>query len=481
MGDILRYVALDAGDKPETLLDLNDMSTLMTVRDSFKVTAPVKQQVNSASGRRYGGSTQVAETHENGSIAWVAMVSGATADACLAKVAELLAQIEANPWEMLIEWQPDGASKATYYEVRGTAQWDTEYKWASFAGAQMLLVSVTVPVGPLAQGLPVVVLESGTEELPQVLSLESIEGDAPAKAQVAVKTEGGEAPPIWALLGWAAKPVAGLAQAPFGILEGESATLSNWSKTLRANVRGGAAAQVAEAKSGTTYRAGWLVDPATMVPDSFGNEIAVEVWARVYMAATVKTPIFTLSAQPQDGTNFGAARYSDEWGSKGKQLVVPSADAFRFVRLGTVRMLVDPVRPREWNLVVEATVGSGSSGNLSLDYIVCVPVTSRACSPSNKENDSSYPKFIASTETTVKTINHDLSALVRRPEREYGHPDHGLGGQLLEMPPGETQLLVKLSSLVPDNPSVSEASEQLAHKATTVIVKVTPRWYLARH
>jgi hypothetical protein len=281
-------------------------------------------------------------------------------------------------------------------------------------------------------------------------------------------------PPIWALLGWATKPTTGLAVPPFGILDSATASeITGWTYKTTAGARTGGAL-VGSVVNAAAY---WQVDPATMTPDSFSGELAVEVWARVLLSAGLSSANLTLSAQPQDGVGYGAARYTDEWGSSGRPLSLPEgSDRWRMTRLGTLHLLCNPLAPRIWKLVVEGS--SIAAAEWGLDYLLVVPSMQRACSPSSKPNNAAYPPFIANVGATVKTIRSNLSGLIAEPGKN-GHPDHGLGGQLLEVPPGESELLVKLSSLVPDDPTVSAASEQLAYESQ-VRVLVTPRWFLAR-
>jgi hypothetical protein len=680
MSEILRYVTLDVGGRPSVVLDLEDGANFLVARESFIVTFGQggKQAVVSAADRRYGGEKQHGETTPNGQVTWTAMVTGASADGAIANVEAMLAQLETIPQSLLLEWRPDGASQSAYYDVRGTGSWTPKYKWVEFAGAQMMMFDVSIPVAPLARGLPLDILDlfavdtrsdytydaglqaneevaggalkcaanpnneqiarhtargyqygdnqqtwkyapkatitgwkgggavkaidatnrleayvedNGTnsilkidkvvagartnlattnlvarvasgvfywvrgriegnvvtaeyftaaptpmgapistinytlaagaerttfgeavkgyacriwtpktvgaeldeyavapytyrnQSLPALLSLGgTVPGDGPARADVTVTPSGGAAAPIWAHLAWGKKPAAGLAQAPFGIIEAETAgNLSGWASTANANSRGGTMLKDAAALSTDVYTASYEVDPSLLAADAFQTEVAVEVFARVMMDSTIVTPTLTLSTRPQDGTNYGAARYTDEWGSAGKLLTVPASgtEKFRMVRLGTLRMLVDATRPRVWLLWLAGAVGAGSSGAWGVDYLVLVPATQRACGPTSKANDSGYPQFVASTAETSKQVKADLSATTAKPPA-YGHPDHGLGGQLIEPPGGvENQLLVKLSSLVPDDPTSDATSEQLAHTAT-VHVAVTPRWQLLR-
>lgn len=677
MADTVRLVTLDAGGRTEVIADLNDFISFMFVRDSFTITAPQKQPILASAERRYGGSRQVGESHENGAVSWSALVKGNTADECIAAISTLTTLLERTDGDLFIEWLPDGAStsKRTLYEVRGTGTWSPRYQWAQFAGAQSLVFEVAWPVAPRARGLPMNVLDgfdvdtrsdytydsgvaasetvsrsalfgvgtlsterraihtirgylfidslqqvaptpgttltgfkagvvvkrisattylelyvdddgttsrmkldtviagvranlgtatltrlvaatkfwvratilgnvvkcdyftaapgplttptstisrtlaganittfgaavaggygrvfvpqdaaaslddyiaiahsSGSVTLPAVVQFGTpIPGDAPALADITVTHSGGTSAPIWALLGWTRRPGAGLAPAPFGILEAEAAgNLSGWIVTADAAGRGGSVLKDTAASSADVFSASWEVDPSLLVPDEFEDEVSIEVWARVLLSSTSVSPTFVLSARPEDGLSFGAARYTDEWGQTGRILTKPSSGSglYRYTRLGTLRLRVDPRRPRKWLVWLGASVGIGSSGVFGLDYLKLVRSRQRACSPSGVVDDTGYPDFMSSTAQTSKTIRTDLSAMVASPPK-WGHPDHGLAGQLIELPIGSVDVACKLSSLVPDDPTVNANTEQLAHTGT-VEMNVTPCWHLLR-
>lgn len=675
MADILKAVTLDIGGRPVVSATFDDQLSIFVTRSTFKITGPAKTPIQSTPDRRNAGSRQVGETTDNGSISWTNMIVGSSQDDCIERVEALIAQAEETQGKRLIEWRPDGSSRTSYYEIRGTYGWMPLYDWAPFAGSGVMSVELTVPIAPLARGLPLDILDiftvdtrgdytydsgaaaneevtggelkaaanlstenraihaargyqyadnqqtakytpgatitgwksgvvlkrisattyletyiedNGTNSilkidkvvasarttlnstnlparvkngtafwirariegnlitpeyftatptpmsapawnltwtlaggdiatfgagvkgapgrvwipktagaacdeyavepytyrnatLPTSLPLGgTVPGDAPALADVTVTPSGGAAAPIWALLAWAKTPVAGLAQAPLGIIEAETAgNLAGWAIEANAFARGGKALIDKAAAATDTYTASWEIDPSLLAADAFQSEVAVEVWARVTLANTIVTPTLTVSTRPQDGTSYGSSRYTDEWGSAGKLLVTPSAgEAWRFLRLGTLRLLVDTTRPRIWLLWLSGSVGAGTSGAWGVDYLMLVPASSRACGPSSKPNDGTFPPFVSSTAETSKVIRCDLSATVAKPPA-YGHPDHGLGGQLLEIPPGEVTLVAKLSSLAPDDPTSDATTEQLAHSAT-VHAAVTPRWNLFR-
>ena len=319
-------------------------------------------------------------------------------------------------------------------------------------------------------------------DLPAKLPLGFVKGDAPGLLEAAIRTSGGAAAPIWALLGWWGLPTAPLSSsvAPVGLVEAETGTsLSGWAVTADADYRGGSGLQLTTAGAGTAS-ATYVLDPSTVTRDDYTQgELSVEVWARVELASTVVSPKLTLSASPNAGASFGQTRYSDEWGSAGKLLTLPSSGTrFRFVRLGTITLHSDPSRAVKWNLNVGGSWAAGSSGIFGLDYFCVMPIRRRAAVASSKPNDTSYPKFIASTSDTTKTIRSDGSGLVAS-AAGTGLPDHG-PGFVTELPVGHCEALVKLSSLVPDDPTSDATTEQLAHTNTVVTLSHTPRWAFLR-
>lgn len=302
----------------------------------------------------------------------------------------------------------------------------------------------------------------------------TIVGDAPALGNVEVTPSGGAAAPIFALIAWTQRPgTPSLGTAPFGILEAEDGDIgTSWTETADGDYRGGSGLQLTTAGVGSANTS-FAIDPSVVIPSEYAfGEIDVEVWARIEIASTVVAPTFVASS-------LIPLRYTSEYGLAGKTVVLPSSGTrFRFVRLGTVRMLVDTVEAPVWTLNIDVSWAAGSTGTLGLDYLVLVAASSRALSPSGKANGSSYPKFLSVTTERTKVIQSDLAGRVSftSPER---FPDHGLGGSLIELPPGDVSAVVKLSSLVPDDPTLDATTEQLAH-SSTVHFAVTPRWHLAR-
>ena len=319
-------------------------------------------------------------------------------------------------------------------------------------------------------------------DLPAKVPLGYLVGDAPPLLDASIRTSGGSAAPIWALLAWWGLPTTPLSSsvAPVGLVEAETGTsLSGWAVTADADYQGGSGLQLTTSGAGTGS-ATFVLDPSTVTRDEYTQgELSIEVWARIEIASSVVSPKLTLSASPNAGASFGQTRYSDEWGSAGKLLTLPSSGTrFRFVRLGTITLHSDPSRAIKWNLNVGGSWAAGSSGTFGLDYLVPVPIRQRVAGATGKANDSAYPKFIASTSDTTKTLRSDGSGLVAS-GAGTAFPDHGLGG-VLELPIGYGEVLVKLSSLVPDDPTSDATSEQLAHTNTVITLSHAPRWAFLR-
>lgn len=318
--------------------------------------------------------------------------------------------------------------------------------------------------------------------LPEKLALSGpIPGDAPALCDIQVTPSGGAAPPVWALFGWTRRPTTPMSStvAPFGLIEAETGTdLSTWAVTADADYSGSSGLQATAAGAGTAA-AMFAVDPSTLEPDDFAmGDLDLEVWARVELASTLVSPRVTLSARPTAGVSFGAERFTGEFGATGKLLTVPSSGLrFRFVRLGTLTLASFPDEPVSWTLRVAASWSVGSTGVFGLDRLLCVRAKQRAAGPTGKANDANYPKFVASTSETQKIVRSDLSGRVAAPPANP-FPDSGLGGSTIELP-SAADVAVKLSSLVPDDPTLDAATEQLSHSAT-VHLDVWPRTFLLR-
>lgn len=323
------------------------------------------------------------------------------------------------------------------------------------------------------------------QTLPQKLSLYgAIPGDAPAKGDVTVSTASADAAPF-ALAAWS--PRAGASslgsKVPFGIIEAEGGILpSGWSVTADADYRGGSGLQQTAVGSAISPIFSAEIDPATLIPDDHRQEeIDIEVWARFEIASSLTGLTIRTSVYPSLFGDYSLSRYAHEWGTSGKTPTMPSSGTrFRFMRLGTLTVPVRRVGgPVGWYLEIAPTT-TGGTGVLGLDYVIVVPVNARALSPTNKALNTSYPRFLPAGVTSNKTVRSDLSGLIGIPGGSGNQTTaNGLGGSPLELPVGNVDMLVKLSSLVPDDPTSDTTSETLAHTAT-VTVSPIPRFQYLR-
>lgn len=482
MADRRRIVTLDAAGAATTLKDLADEVTFYAVPDSFQVRSATRKTVMAQHQRRYAGARPVSESHDNGAITWKAFITAASPDAVNSALEGMLSVLEQPRLDLFFEWRPDGATNSVFYEIRGPAKWQLDYSQRRYSGANALLVDIEIPVGPLCRRAPSTQTISSTTFPLHKTDLSAISGDAPALCDVTVRSSGGSAP-IWALIGWWKRPGTPLSGSvpPVGIIEAESMSgLSTWAAIgSDGSFRGSNGVRVNTSGAGTA--SGYVVvDPSTLAADDFtAGTVDIEVWARVEIASGVVGPKLTLSLEPNAGAGFGASQYSQEHGSAGKLLTLPSSGTrFRHTRLGTLTMPVNPAAPLKWNVKVAGSWAGGSTGNFGLDYLVLVPVRQRACGKTGVANDSSYPKFISSTSDTSKTIRSDLSGLVASGAGTAGM-DSGLGGSPIELPPGNVDMVLVLSSVVPDDPTVDTSSGAKEHTGVTGSLRVTPRYWLA--
>jgi hypothetical protein len=311
-----------------------------------------------------------------------------------------------------------------------------------------------------------------------------IPGDAPAKCDVVVGSSGTAYP--FALLAWTRTPTTPLGgtSAPFGVFEAESATtLSGLTSTADGSARGGNCAQVTASGAGSGY-VQWSMDPSTLTADDFGRgEVDIEVWGRAGISSSVVQPVITVSAFPASG--LGATRYTQEYSSLGKAVNSPSSGSnYRLYRLGTITLPVDTVNPAPWSIRVTGSWFTGSSGVFKLDYVIFNPVRTRACSPTNKANDSTYPRFIPITSGVFRRINWDLTtstaANSATPGNEQYAQDVSLAGSRVLVTPGNVTFLLKLSDWVPDDPSVASTGEAAVSSTNKVSINCIPRYFLPR-
>lgn len=270
---------------------------------------------------------------------------------------------------------------------------------------------------------------------------------------------------------------------PFGVLQAEAAmpsSLSNLALTPSGSYLGGYGLDASGAQ--TSYAAEWFVDPTLLAGDDFSSEVAVEVYAKMTLPSTSQATSVTaiLSAVPEN--TFAQRLYTAEWGSAGKSLILSSgvSGVNRVVRLGTLTFPIDSVNASRWRIKLALTLALASTA-VDIDYLVLVPAKQRAVGPTSKAADSTYPNlFHQGGVEEVKIIRSDLSGLYSQPPGPRGR-DSGLGGQQIEFPAGvNAQVIVKLSDVVPDDPTSSTYAEASLTTTATLHFAVQPRYPLTR-
>lgn len=273
---------------------------------------------------------------------------------------------------------------------------------------------------------------------------------------------------------------------PFGIFEAENylvATGFAAAPVSNAIYLSGRGLEVANMTTTTSAVIDHYVDPSLLVPDEmYRGDVEIEVWARMNIPSTAVSLLITACTGTVTGIQAGGTRYTREYGQAGKTLTtqVPnSGSATRLIRLGTLTM--NTLNSVPWAIENRFSWSSASSGVLGLDYIMLVPVRSRAASATGKTSAAGYGNFIADyTVETSKIIYPNLRAAAYAPQYQTPpFPDIGIGGAPIWLRPGNNDVMVKLSSQIPDDTVANGTSEQVTHTATVKMSPV-PRYFISR-
>jgi hypothetical protein len=471
-------------DLASVTADLNT-GGIQIVRDTFKSQAPPRNGLYSDSARRYGGSRQTAETHANGTLTVNLYTNATTADAAVNQWESLLGTIESGGQiDYFIKWKPEGATNATFYEVRGAASWQANYRWIEFSQNKSVVFDVAWPVAPLAWG-PAITFSSSSAAYPATLAIPTasgysvaVPGTAPALLDLDVaKASGSSENTDFFMVGWTKHPgtPASSTNAPFGLIDiasgGTGLSVSNMTYNTSPT-----RASITAPTYGTSYYLGVDIDPSVLQRDDFTrNEVQLEVWARIQVSTThTVTVVTSLESKASTGAS---SRYTTEYGSTGKLLDTTNSGTF-YYRLGTVPAVVDPNNPAVYTLKIAPSFAATSAVEFAIDHVVIVPARQRALTPTDKVPDANYPSFIyrnGSTSQVKKTVRSDLSGWIST-SSAAPYPDSGLGGQLLEIPAGNVDLFIKGSRNVPDDTTVADDVTQ----TLTVTGTIIPRYFLGR-
>jgi hypothetical protein len=262
---------------------------------------------------------------------------------------------------------------------------------------------------------------------------------------------------------------------PVGLIQSASDDVANRgskfsSITTDADYRGGYSLQTTGAMSTNGY-AEWYILPWTLTPDELAaDEVAIAVYARLEVASTQTSTVVTLSAKPEGGTSYGEQRYTDEYGSTGKTVKLPSSGTvFRPVYLGTLRFPVRRSKPVRWKLRVDITNSGAATGTFGIDYLALLPARSHVRSAAGVSTTSAFSSFVTSTSETRKRIDYqgrgwtsNPASMVSRDE----YPSSDVGGANIILPRDDCQLLVLPSSYIVDRTDSNTSGMQEEHSAT---------------
>jgi hypothetical protein len=116
--------------------------SLMATRDSFAINPPQRTVSAAGTGRRYGGTYAVADSHANAEATWSILTKGNTADLCSQAVEAVIQPLEnlSTP-NTYLEWRPDGNTYSTFYEFRGPGTWKYNYSRLQYTSNNVVLLT----------------------------------------------------------------------------------------------------------------------------------------------------------------------------------------------------------------------------------------------------------------------------------------------------------------------------------------------------
>lgn len=274
---------------------------------------------------------------------------------------------------------------------------------------------------------------------------------------------------------------------PFGVVDFANSVSTSSSLSVNSIFRSGTG--VANTAAGSVNDSAFVaIDPSLLTQDLFTqDEVVLEVWAKLVYDTTIVQPILTVSAYPKDGAS-SYKRYTHEWGNTGKYLQSATFSTQPvLVRCGTLTLPVDINNAGRWIVEFNFQAGAGSSGTYGFDHALFLPARQRASTPSGKIQDSFYPAFISQTANTtesVKTVRHDLSAVTKvgapSASGKPAYPDVGLGGQLLEVGPGDVDVVTMISNHALDAIPLPASSAWTPNITGSYQFAITPRYFLGR-
>lgn len=264
---------------------------------------------------------------------------------------------------------------------------------------------------------------------------------------------------------------AGGGRPPFGLLDPGEAKLGSFlTLTTGASTTNYVRGRFLDYGAGSAG-AIWHIDPTLIPVDDQSQGMDVEVWALgrfdgldMWRAVT-REAYASPSSAPQKATGITFTR---EYGSSG--VTTPTGGLWGWLRLGTL-----PLNPRRGGMSMDTPAATSMqvhvndvSSTTEITAVLLVPARSRACSPTHKPDDTDYPRFSITTDAWRRVFLPDLRAQDRGP---------GLGGTVIELPPGPVDMVLATSRYIPGTTS---SSITRFRETAALAVTPVPRWHYFR-
>lgn len=169
MGDTMRLVTIAPSGRPLCLRDLNGTNAItgggiVRQRDTFDYALPTARVQALSSDDRYAGDELLPGPESNATVASRFTVKDTNSLRAALALERLVNDVlEVAPSRPVwIEWRPENLPRSVYFRVRGRAAAKPAYRAGAWArsSAAMTEVEVSWPVAPLAEGLPMTVLDA---------------------------------------------------------------------------------------------------------------------------------------------------------------------------------------------------------------------------------------------------------------------------------------------------------------------------------
>lgn len=233
----------------------------------------------------------------------------------------------------------------------------------------------------------------------------------------------------------------------------------------------------------------YLIDPATLTPDDYENDrVLLEVWGRFAYDASLPNLRVTLLTAGDDSVS-GAA-YDLETGSAGLPHSTSSSSVWRFSRLGLVAVKYADIAARRRQQLQITPSWTSTGFGFALEEIILTRPKRRIMLPTGLDNQPRYPVLMAAASTQItRRVYSDLTSEALGVNSQIGeHQPKGsgspLGGfltaQAITLPTPNADVLVKVSSHIPNQPTAPGANESPFAQQFGFAVNVRPRFKTIR-